>query len=85
MKSYKVKNSYTDIEPHEVFLDTLAHENEEKLGISEKKFEVPLKETMSYILFGIFFFRFCSLSCSLMSFNFDNIGVKTSLATFKVS
>ena len=55
MKSYRVKNSHTDIEPHEVFLDTLAHENEEKLGISEKKFEVPLKETMSYILFGIFF------------------------------
>lgn len=55
MKIYRVKNSYTDIEPHEVFLDTLAHENEEKLGISEKKFEVPLKETMSYILFGIFF------------------------------
>ena len=54
-KIYKVKNSHADIEPHEVFLDTLAHKNEEELGISEKKFEVPLKETMSYILFCIFF------------------------------
>ncbi|MCX6719661.1 MAG: hypothetical protein NTV36_00930 [Candidatus Staskawiczbacteria bacterium] len=53
-KFYKVKNKYGDIEPHEVFLDTLAHVKEEELGISEIKFEVPLKETMSYILFGIF-------------------------------
>jgi penicillin-binding protein 2 len=54
MKRYKVKNTFADIEPHEVFLDTLAHSKEEELGISEKKFEVPLKEAMSYILFGIF-------------------------------
>jgi penicillin-binding protein 2 len=54
MKRYKVKNNYGDIEPHEVFLDKLAQTKEEELGISEKKFEVPLKETMSYILFGIF-------------------------------
>lgn len=54
MKNYRVKNKFADIEPHEVFLDKLAHAKEEELGISEKKFEVPLKETMSFILFGIF-------------------------------
>ena len=54
-KVYKIKNSSADIEPHEVFLDKLAQHEEEELGLSEKKFEVPLKETMSYMLFGIFF------------------------------
>jgi penicillin-binding protein 2 len=54
-KSYKIKNSNIDIEPHEVFLDKLARYEEEKLGLSEKKFEVPLKEKISYVLFGIFF------------------------------
>ena len=54
MKTYRVKNKIVDIEPHEVFLDTLAQAKEEELGITEKKFEVPLKETMSYILFCIF-------------------------------
>lgn len=43
------------MEPHEIFLDGLAKSKEEELGISEKKFEVPLKETISYALFGIFF------------------------------
>lgn len=55
MKTYRVKNSNADIEPHEVFLDKLAHSKEEELGLSERKFEVPLKERISYILFGIFF------------------------------
>ena len=54
-KIYKVKNSTIDIEPHEVFLDKLAHSEEEELGFSEKKFEVPLKEKISYTLFVIFF------------------------------
>ncbi len=55
-KRYKVKKFFAkDIEPHEVFLDTLAKSKEEELGISEKKFEVPLKEKISYVLFGIFF------------------------------
>jgi len=55
MKSYKVKNKFTDIELHEIFLDKLAQSKEEEFGLSEKKFEVPLKERISYILFGIFF------------------------------
>lgn len=51
---YRVKSLSADIEPHEVFLDKLAQKKEEELGISEKKFEVPLKKKISYILFGIF-------------------------------
>jgi penicillin-binding protein 2 len=54
-KIYKIKKSIFDIEPHEVFLDKLAQTKEEELGLSGKKFEVPLKEKISYILLGIFF------------------------------
>ncbi|MFA6190101.1 MAG: penicillin-binding protein 2 [Candidatus Staskawiczbacteria bacterium] len=54
-KIYKIKKSNVDIEPHEVFLDKLAQSKEEELGLSEKKFEVPIKERISHILFGIFF------------------------------
>jgi penicillin-binding protein 2 len=53
-KKYKVKNLYFDIEPHEVFLDKLAHDKEDDLGLSEKKFEVPIKERISYVFFTIF-------------------------------
>jgi penicillin-binding protein 2 len=55
VKVYRVKNSNVDIEPHEVFLDKLAKYKEDELGLSEKKFEVPIKEAISYVLFGIFF------------------------------
>ena len=42
-RGWKVKiKSKTDLEPHEVFLDTLAQKKEEELGLSEKKLEVPL-------------------------------------------
>jgi penicillin-binding protein 2 len=51
---YKIKRSATDIEPHEIFLDGLARDKEEELGITEKKFEVPLKEKISYVILGIF-------------------------------
>ena len=54
--NYQVKNSHADIEPHEVFLDKLARHEEEELGLSGKKFEVPLKKRISYILFGVFLF-----------------------------
>jgi hypothetical protein len=60
--NYRLKNSGIDIEPHEVFLDKLAHYREEELGLSEKKFEVPIKERISYILFGIF----CILALVIM-------------------
>lgn len=35
-------------------MDRLAHKKEEDLGITEKKFEVPLKERMPVIIFGVF-------------------------------
>ena len=54
-KVYKIKKSSVDIEPHEVFLDKLVRSEEEALGFSEKKFEVPLKERISYMMLGIFF------------------------------
>ena len=42
-----------NIEPNEILLDRLAQKRESELGISEKKFEVPLLKT---ILEGLFFF-----------------------------
>jgi len=55
MKIYRVKKSSFDIEPQEIFLDKMAQYKEEELGLSEKRLEVPLKEKISYVLFGIFF------------------------------
>ncbi len=56
LKKYKVKNfGFADIEPHEVFLDKLAQGREEELGLSEQKFEVPIRERMAYLLLGVFF------------------------------
>src|ERR1035437_5628402 len=55
MKIYKIKKSNFDIEPHEVFLDKLAQSKDDELGLSEKKFEVPIKERISYAIFGLFF------------------------------
>lgn len=42
-----------DIEPQEILLDRLAKEKEEALGISEKKFEVPLSENILRFLYLI--------------------------------
>ena len=67
-KIYRVKNSGFDIEPHEVFLDKMAHYKEEELGLSEKKFEVPLKERISYVLFGIFFILAVTLFSRIVYF-----------------
>ena len=60
-KNYHIKESLGTIETHEVFLDNLAKIKEEELGISEKKFEVPLNKRMMYFLFGFFFFFACIL------------------------
>ncbi len=54
-KKYKIKESLGNLETHEVFLDTLAHQKEEELGITEKKFEVKIKERIIYIIFFLFF------------------------------
>lgn len=52
---YKIKGPSVSVEPHEIFLDKMAQSEEEETGLSEKKFEVPLREGVSYFLFGIFF------------------------------
>ncbi len=44
-----------DLEPHEIFLDSLAKKREAEFGLSEKKFEVPL---VTAILQGFFIFCF---------------------------
>ena len=47
--------SKEDIEPHETLLDKLAQRKEEELGISEKKFEVPLlKKVLQLLLILVF-------------------------------
>ncbi|HCC59779.1 MAG: penicillin-binding protein 2 [Candidatus Staskawiczbacteria bacterium RIFOXYC1_FULL_37_43] len=51
---YKIKRLPGSIETHEVFLDKLAQIEEENLGITEKKLEVPLAEKVPYILLVIF-------------------------------
>ena len=54
LEKRKVKMHFKeDIEPQEVLLDKLAQKREVDLGISEKKFEVPL---LKKILEGLFFF-----------------------------
>lgn len=53
-KIYKIKKFDADIEPHEVFLDTLARVKEEEFGVSEKKFEVEIRPYMPYLIFAIF-------------------------------
>ena len=49
------RNSNEDIEPHEILIDSLAKKKEKELGLSEKRFEVPL---LKKILQGFFFFCF---------------------------
>jgi len=58
---YRVKNSFGNIETHEVFLDDLAQKKQEELGLSEKKLEVLLKERIIYALFAIFLLLASSL------------------------
>ena len=55
-RSLFIKKTFKeDIEPQEIFLDRLAQKKEEEIGISEKKFEVPLSER---ILQGLYLFFF---------------------------
>jgi len=53
-RTRKVKTRFKeDIEPQEIFLDNLAKKKEVILGISEKKFEVPLsKKILQGVLFS---------------------------------
>ena len=54
LDKFKIKRATGDLETHHVFLDTLAHTKEQELGISEKKFEVPLSKHIIYFLFAFF-------------------------------
>jgi penicillin-binding protein 2 len=55
---FRRKRSYleSDIEPHEVFIDTLAEKKEKEIGISKKRIEVHLssKKMYSFVLFCFF-------------------------------
>lgn len=53
LKKLKKIRRKKEIEPQEVFLDKLATKKEEELGMSEKKFEVPLSKK---IISGVFLF-----------------------------
>ena len=56
-KNKKIKLGFREeIEPHEVLLDSLAQKKEKELGVSEKKFEVPLQEkVLMALLFSAIF------------------------------
>ena len=61
LKNKKIKTKLReDIEPHEILLDSLAKKKEEELGISGKKFEVPLFKRVfqGFFYFSILFFFF---------------------------
>jgi penicillin-binding protein 2 len=48
----KQKNKFQfEIEPHEILVDSLAKKREEELGISEKKFEVPISRSLNFIFY----------------------------------
>jgi penicillin-binding protein 2 len=54
LNNKKVKTRFKeDIEPHDVLVDSLAQKKEEEIGITEKKFEVPLSRKILW-LFLIF-------------------------------
>ena len=53
-RKFKIRKFQKEIEPQEVFLDSLAQEKEKELGISEKKFEVPVSQKKSIAVYAIF-------------------------------
>jgi penicillin-binding protein 2 len=56
LNNKKVKTKFKeDIEPHDVLVDSLAQKKEEEIGITEKKFEVPLSRK---ILWAFLIFNF---------------------------
>ncbi len=69
---YKIKESFGDIETHEVFLDKLAHQKEDELGLSEKKFEVRINEKFIYSIFGLFFILLATLFLRTFYFQIIN-------------
>jgi penicillin-binding protein 2 len=69
IRNKKIQRGTNDeIEPQEVFLDLLAKKREEKWGVSEKKFEIPVsKKALAglFIFFGIIVFGFL---CKIFQF-----------------
>ncbi len=62
LNNKKIKTGFKeDIEPQEVFLDSLAQKKEEELGVSEQKFEIPLPKKRFFIFFGILIILFLIL------------------------
>lgn len=64
MSGYQLsKRNNTDIEPHEIFLDSLAQRKEREIGVSEKKFEIPLmRKTLRIFWFFCFLLIFILFS-----------------------
>ena len=79
LKNKKIKTKLReDIEPHEILLDSLAKKKEEELGISGKKFEVPL---FKRVFQGFFYFSILLLFLLfLRTFQFQVIEGKEYLA-----
>lgn len=62
LKNKKIKlRAAENIEPHEVFMDSLAQKREKELGLSEKKFEVPLSKKTILAFYLLFLFPFLLL------------------------
>jgi cell division protein FtsI/penicillin-binding protein 2 len=50
-KNKKIKNQFSDIEPNEALLDRLAQRKEVEIGLSGKRFEVPLSKSVLQVFF----------------------------------
>jgi len=90
-KSNKIKNYLRkDIEPHEIFLDSLAKKKEEELGISEKKFETPLSRNILIaiflsIIFFIFLLFFRTFQLQIIEGkNFSQMAEKNKFVIYKI-
>ncbi|MEA3292989.1 MAG: penicillin-binding transpeptidase domain-containing protein [Patescibacteria group bacterium] len=55
LKNKRIKKNKNEIEPQEIFLDTVAKKKEDDFGISEKRFEVPLSKKVFWSLITVFF------------------------------
>ena len=60
-------SSKVEVEPHEIFLDNLAKKREEGLGISEKKFEIPISRRT----FRLFYAGFLLLALVLFAKTYE--------------
>jgi len=58
-KNAKKRRAAHDLEPQEVFLDKLAHQQEERLGSAERKFEVPLSRVLLRGFVGVVLLVVC--------------------------